>query len=264
MQKDRNCFVSEKKDAEVREYFEKRRGRLLGSKDEVKGIEKRYAPVAFFEMMWEEETDTGFISKTKKTCEKSNVFYVNLNTAELYYVGKSLRGKPGIKRTDFLEKMIDLPPMAIEFLSDIARKGSIRHHELNKKHFLFLDGNFDLIMMLKTRDLISFNATAYNVKDSRVYSIREYFSKISMLNTDDRRYDLRVFLSTEKKRLDEGLMDEVVYNVDEVMNILEAFLQGKCKSKNTVYMPYHRCRYADREGRFRFEELISPKFSAAP
>ena len=47
-----------------------------------------------------------------------------------------------------VEKVMDLPTMSIQLLSEIMRKNEISHRELNKKHFLLLDGNIDHILIL--------------------------------------------------------------------------------------------------------------------
>ncbi len=254
MSAQKTCFIFEKSDEWVREYFEKSRRCFLYQKDEIKNIEKRYAPVGFFEIKWKSDVKTGIVSKVKKTSEKRNIFYVNLNNAETYYMGKGILSKEHrIEKLDVVERIIDLPPIAVEFLSDIAKKGSIKHQELNKKHFLFLDGNFDMIMMLKTRGLISFDVRAYN--------IREYFSKINMPNPDEREYNLGNFMSTEQKDLDDEKVDEIIYKPDSILDTLEIFLQGEGIFKNIVYLPYNICKYVDKENRFRYNTLISPKLA---
>jgi hypothetical protein len=257
----RTCFISGEKKSEVRGYFEKRRGGILKPKEDIKKIERRYAPLGVFELKRREDVKAGVISKVTKTVEKRNSFYVNLNNIDLYYAVKGFLGKARLDRSDVMEKIIDLPPIAVEFLSDIIRKVRITHHELNKKHFLFLDGNLDFIMMLKTRDLIEFHPRLYGAGYDMYAPHLEYISKVSIPDFDDKRYNLGVFLSTERRSLKEKEVDEIVYNPEVVLAVLEVFFGGDRVSHEMVYLPYDECMYVDREGRFRHERLIAPRFS---
>jgi len=258
----RTCFVPGKTESEIREYFERRRGGILKTKDDIKGIERRYAPLGVFEIKRRKDIKTGIISKVKKTIEESNRFHVNLNNADLYYVSKrALSKKPKIEKSDVIEKIIDLPSISIEFLSDIVKKGRITHHELNKKHFLFLNGNFDCIMMLKMRDLIDFHPWVYGVDYDRHPPHLEYLAKVNILDFDDKRYNLGDFLSTEQIDLEGKKVDELIYNSEEVLDRLEIFFGGDGISQDVIYLPYDECTYVDKKGRFRHDRLTAPKFS---
>lgn len=258
----KECFIAEKTESEVREYFERRAGGILKPKESIRGIERRYAPVGVFEIKRREEVKAGVISKVEKTIERSNRFYVNLNDAGLYYVSRGMFGKKSrIEGFDVIERIIDLPAVSIEFLSNIVKKGRITYNELNKKHFLFLDGNLDYLMMLKTRDLIDVHPRIYG-KD---YEIRmpyiEYLSKINILNFDDRRYNIGGFLSTEQIDLEDKKVDNILYKPEEVLDILKIFFVGDGISQDILHLPYDECIYVDGEGRFRHDRLIALKFS---
>jgi len=258
----RTCFIPEKGESEIREYFEKRRGGVLKPMDDIRSIERRYAPLGVFEIKRKEDIKTGIISRVKKTIERSNKFYINLNNANLYYVSKGRLGKkPRIEKLDVMERIIDLPSISIEFLSDIVKKGRITHHELNKKHFLFLNGNFDCIMMLKTRDLIDFHPRVYGANYEIYAPHLEYLAKINILDFGDKRYNLGDFLSTEQIKLEGKKVDELIYNSEDILDRLEIFFAGDGISQSIVYLPYDECMYVDKEGRFRHDRLIAPKFS---
>lgn len=247
------CFIPQSADADIRQYFEGRRGGFLGPKDDIERIEMRYAPVGVFELKWCDEVDSGFFSKIKKIKEKSNVFYINLNNAELYYVSRGFFSKRlSVQKSDVLAKIIDLPDAAVAFLSDIVKRGSIKHHELNKKHFLFLDGNFDMILMLKTRELIGY--------DIKYLGVREYFSRMNLLDLDDKRYNLGNFLATEKKDIEAKEVDELKHEPQLVLDVLKNFLQGDGAFTKIVYLPYHECKYVDKAGGFRYLRLIDLRF----
>ncbi len=259
----KKCFIAEKTESEVREYFERRAGGILKPKEGIKAIERRYAPVGVFEITRKEEVKAGVISKVEKTIEKRNRFYVNLNDADLYYMSRGMFGKKSrIEGFDVIERIIDLPPVSIEFLSNIVKKGRITYNELNKKHFLFLNGNLDYIMMLKARDLIDFHSRVYG-KD---YEIRmpylEYLSKINILNFDDRRYNIGAFLSTEQIDLEDKQVDNLLYKPEEVLDILKIFFVGDGISQDIIYLPYDECVYADAGDRLRHDRLIALKLSA--
>ena len=257
----RTCFIPEKEESEIRKYFEKRRGGILKPGDDIKSIERRYAPLGVFKIKRRKDIETGIISRVKKTIEESNRFYVNLNNVDLYYVSKGLGKKPRIKKLDVMEKIIDLPSISIKFLSDIVKKGRITHHELNKKYFLFLNGNFDCIMMLKARDLIDFHPRVYGASYGIYAPHLEYLAKVNILDFDDKRYNLGDFLSTEQIKLEGKKVDETVHKPEEVLETLEVFFAGDGISQDIVYLPYDECTYVDKEGRFRHDRLIAPRFS---
>jgi hypothetical protein len=246
--------MAEMSDPGAGAYFEKRRGGFLRSKDDIESIERRYAPLASFKIKWKDETSSGFFSKVKKLRERRNVFYVNLMDATLYCVrGSLLAKKPDVEEFDLVEKIMDLPPKALEFLSDILKGGNITYRELNKKHFLFLDGNPDMMMILRARDLIYVEPK---------FTGTEYSAKISIPSLESRGYDLGNFLSVEEKALENREKDETKYKPADVLWRLEKLLQGNGEFSGFVYLPYDKCTYVDKEGRSRHDELISPKFSA--
>lgn len=248
------CFIADRSPGS-RDYFTKRRGSIFGPKDEIKGVERRYATLGSFALSWKEDTTTGFFSKVKKSRNRTNVFYVNLTDAKLYCVRRNLLAKkPSVDEFDFVEKIMDLPPKALEFLSDILKGGNITYRELNKKHFLFLDGNPDMMMILRTRELIEVEPK---------FSGTEYAAKMNMPSFDRRGYDLRSLLSSEEKTLSEKEKDAVKHKPEDVLWRLETLLQGKGEFSGVVYLPYDKCTYVDKEGRFRYDKLISPKFSAS-
>jgi hypothetical protein len=250
------CFVADKAGPEVRSYFTKRRGGFLGGKDEIKGIERRYAVLGSFSLDWGEDSTSGLFSKVKKSRDRRNVFYVNLTDAKLYYARKGLLSKkPSLDESDFVEKIMDLPPKALEFLSDIMRGGSITYRELNKKHFLFLDGNPDMMMILRTRDLICVEPK---------FSGTEYAAKLEMPSLDSGRYNLGVLLETEEKELADSDKDAVKYKPEDILWHLEAVLQGKGGFSGLVYLPYDRCTYVDKDGRSRQVKLFAAKFKELP
>jgi hypothetical protein len=256
MPSQQTCFKSGEKDSEVRRYFEKRRGGFLRQRDEVKSIEARYAPVGAFALDWEEETDSGLVASVKKTNERSNVFYINLSSGVLYYVRRGLFDRtPFLGESDIMERLIDIPPKALEFLADIFKKGKIGYSDLNKKHFLFLDGNPDMLMMLRARELIA--------ADFSAYGSREYSAKIGAPAFSSRRYDLGKSIPTEEKTLKEEDMDEPKHSSEMLLNKLKTLLSGEGKFAGIVYLPYQRCRYVDKSGGFRELVRISPKFSAS-
>jgi len=248
------CFMAEVGKPEVRDYFNRRRGGFLGQKDEIKSIERRYAVLGSFALGWKEDTITGYFSKVKKSRDRTNIFYVNLADAKLYYVRSGLFSrKPTVEESDFVEKIVDLPPKALEFLSDIMKGGSITYRDLNKKHFLFLDGNPDMMMILRTRDLIYVEPK---------FSGTEYSAKMNMPALDSRKYNLGSLLPTEGKDLADSEKDAAKYKPEDILWHLEAALQGKGEFSGLVYLPYDRCTYTDAEGRSRYVKLIAPKFSA--
>jgi hypothetical protein len=247
------CFIADTAGPGERDYFNKRRGGFLRPKDEIKGIERRYAVLGSFAVSWKEETTTGFFSKVKKSRNRTNVFYVNLTDAKLYCVRRNLLAKKSaVDEFDFVEKIMDLPPKALEFLSDIVKGNSITYRELNKKHFLFLDGNPDMMMILRTRELIDVEPK---------FSGTEYAAKMNMPSFDSRSYDLRSRLSSEEKTLSEQEKDAVKHAPEDVLWRLEKLLQGKGEFSGFAYLPYDRCTYVDKEGRFRYDKLISLKVS---
>jgi hypothetical protein len=248
------CFIADKEKTEVRAYFNKRRGSVFGSKDEIKSIERRYATLGSFTVGWSEETTTGFFTKVKKSRDRKNVFYVDLTDATLYFVRRNLLAKkPAVEETDFLEKIMDLPPKALEFFSDILKGCGISYHELNRKHFLFLDGNPDMMMILRARELIYVEPKLTGT---------EYSAKMSTPPFESRGYDLGSFLSVEKKAVEDREKDELKKRPADVLWRLEKLLQGKGEFSGFVYLPYDKCTYVDKEGRSRHDELISLKFSA--
>jgi hypothetical protein len=248
------CFIADRSPGS-RDYFNKRRGSIFGPKDEIKGVARRYATLGSFAVSWEEDTTSGFFTKIKKSRDRKNVFYVNLTDATLYYVRKNLLAKkPAVEESDFLEKIMDLPPKALEFLSDILKGCRISYQELNKKHFLFLDGNPDMMMILRARELIYVEPKLAGT---------EYSAKMSIPALESKGYDLGNFLSVEEKSLGDKEKDEVKHRPADILWRLEKLLQGKGEFSGFVYLPYDRCTYVDKESRFRYDELISPKFSAS-
>jgi len=257
------CFLPEKTETEIRRYFENavEKDILRRPKERIAEIERRYAPLGIFHIHRTRKEKVGTISKLDKIVEEENNIYVNLNNLELYYVsGKKILGKKrSILSSDLIERIIDLPTPCIEFLSDIINKGIVSHHELNKKHFLFLNGNFDYILILRTRELIDINPTRI-LTVNRPLTNLEYRSNVNIPEFNDVRYDLKEFLVTGKMKDREHKRDNVEYKPKEVLESLDTIFEGEGKFKEKIYMPYDRCRYIDNNKRFRYKRLIMPKF----
>lgn len=260
-----DSFVPQKTETETRKYFEKNieRDLLKRPKERIEKIERRFAPVGIFHIERERKIKSG-LSKVEKTVREQNKFYINLNNLDLYYVSTRgiFRRERYIANSDLVKKIIDLPMPSIEFLSDIINKGRISHNELNKKYFLFLDGNFDHILILRTRGLIG-------VKGIRMPTARqpitpmialEYVSKVNIPEFSDIRYDLKEFLAVEKFKDKKYKIDKTKYNLDEILEVIKMLFDGNGKSKGKIYMPYDQCKYVDNQGRYRYKRLIIAKF----
>ncbi|HIE34225.1 MAG TPA: hypothetical protein EYP86_03715 [Candidatus Altiarchaeales archaeon] len=259
-----DSFIPEKTETEVRRYFENavEKDILRRPKENIAEIERRYAPLGIFEIHRTKKIKVGTISKLEKTIEEENKFYVNLNNLELHYVSSKriFRKERSILSSDLIEKVIDLPTPCIKFLSDIINKGIVSHHELNKKHFLFLNGNFDYILILRIRDLIEFSPSTVFTIQRKVVNL-EYRSKVNIPEFNDRRYDLKKFLVTKRIKSRKYKRDGIEYNVEKILETLETIFDGNGEFKEKIYMPYDRCKYTDRNNRFRYKRLIMLKFN---
>jgi len=249
-----SAFVQGKNPERARSYFEKKAGknylRLFGSREKVVSVDGKYAPVASFEITRVEHREIGTLLKKIKTREKTNVFYVNLNNLETYYVEKSaLGGELTVKTSDALKRVLGLSPRAVEIFADITKFGYASYRYLDKKFMLFLEENLEHLLMLENRGLIA-------VRPGHEYG---FMVNVSIPEFESPKYNLKNSFEVEKSIDTDCKPDAINYLPEDVLELLRAFFAGTGKFIEIVYMPYYLCRYVDERGMSRSETLLTPK-----
>lgn len=237
--------------SEARVYFERRRGRRFlgfGVDEKVIEVSGRYAPVGSFLVSRNEEVKTGLL-KTPKAVSKSNVFYVNLNTSNLYYA-KSGMGTPGLCSSDVLRRLAPLPVNSLLMLAEVLKTGEMSIQELNQRYGLFYEENMGCFRVLVEEGLISPTPGGEGVMPN-----------LTVPAFDSPKYDLRKSTSVVKSVSSAFQVDELKYGLKDVARLLELFYAGNGEVREVVYLPYYACVYADDRGMRRFDILLAPKYA---
>lgn len=253
------AFTSSVTEQEAREYFLQKKSKklfgLVDSPETIGAIEGRYAPVACFELT-RLENILDNKSRIVRSRVASNLFYVNLNNYNLYFVHKGVFGNnPSIDSSDILKKIMGLPDNAIRILSEIVKYSEVSYDKLNKEYMLFRQENMDNMVLLQAKDLI----------DVRPEGEFGYVADVNIPGFDSIKYNLREFLEVSKSIDSKYESDNVVYSIDDILTLLKKFFGGEGSFKEVIYLPYYRCKYVNRkDGTFRLKTLITPKFLLNP
>lgn len=236
---------------EAMEYFDRDRGRKFfgfGIEEKVVEFVGKYAPVGSFLITRVEEVKMG-ITKTSKTLSKSNIFYVNLSTNELYYISKGL-GKPvKLESSNILNRLMFLPINTVKILADILKNGEMSVDELNEKYELFYEENRSDFVVLVEEGFIA-----------PTLDKNGFMPSITMPTFDNSRYDLRKFMSIGKSISSNNEVDELRYDPKDVVKLLEILFAGKGEVREVIYLPYYTCRYVDDRGMSRHKILLASKY----
>jgi hypothetical protein len=238
---------------EARSYFERRRGRrflVFGVEESVVEVSGRYAPVGSFLLSRDDEVKTGFF-KTAKTVSKSNFFYVNLNTCNLYYTRGSLGKNPSLGSSDVLRRVALLPAKSLHLLSDILKNDETPLGELNRRHGLFYEENMGYFRVLLEEGLVAPAPGGEGVMPN-----------IALPAFDSPKYDLKKFTPVVKSVSSTFEVDGLAYAPKDVLRLLESFYAGRGEMREIMYMPYYTCVYADERGMKRSDVLFAPKYAA--
>lgn len=240
---------------EARKYFEGRRGRRLlgwGVDEKVVEVEGRYAPVGSFLVRRREEVKTGLF-QTPKTASKSNVFYVNLNTSELYYWRSGLGRSCSVGSSDVLKRVVTLPVNSLRMFSGILKDGETSIKELNQRYELFYEERMGEFRVLLEEGLLAPTPDGEGVMPN-----------LTLPAFESPNYDLKRFASVVKSVSSTFQVDEIKYSPRDVVRLLEMFYAGGGEVGEVVYMPYYTCVYADDRRMSRSEILLAPKCAPNP
>ncbi|MFH1125525.1 MAG: restriction endonuclease [Candidatus Altiarchaeota archaeon] len=237
--------------AEARDHFGKCRGRKLfgfGIEEKIVEVVGRYAPVGCFMITRSESLKTGLM-RTLKTLSNSNVFYVNLNSNELYYISRGL-GKPvSLQGSNLLNRLLSLPVKSARMLAEVMKNKWISIDELTEKYELFYSDNRGDFTLLIEEGLVTLAPDRNG-----------FMPNLTIPEFSNQRYDLRKFISVGKSVSSSYLVDELVYKPDDVLKLLELFFAGGCEFKEVIYLPYYTATYADDRGMGRSKVLLAPKY----
>jgi len=247
-------FSLGKTNAEAREYFEKQRGKKFlgfGVEEKIVEVAGRYAPVGSFLITRDEEVATG-ISKTAKTLRASNMFYVNLNSNELYYLSRGL-GKPTrLEPSGILNRMMLLPVDAVRILADLFKHRQLSVEELTSRYELYYEDNMNDVRLLSREGLIAATSDRSG-----------FMSNLNLPGFGSERYDLKRFMPVEQSVSSNYEVDVLKYGPEGVVKLLELFFAGRGEVKEVIYLPYYTCTYRDDRGMTRSGMLLAPKYTAA-
>jgi hypothetical protein len=240
--------------AQAQEYFEKQRGKKLfgfGVEEKIEDVSGRYAPVGSFLITRDEEVATG-ISKTAKTLRTSNVFYVNLHTNELYYISKGI-GKPvQLQTSGLLNRLMLLPVYSVRMLSGLFKHRQLSIEELNSRYELYYEDNMNDFMLL-SREGLAAPASDRN----------SFMANLTVPSFDNERYDLKKFMTVERSVSSSYEVDDLKYNPEGVVKLLELFFAGRGEIKEVIYLPYYTCTYHDDHGMKRSRLLLAPIYTTS-
>ena len=238
--------------SEAKDYFANKRGKKFlgfGVEEKVSEISGRYAPVGSFLIKRDEEVRTG-LTGTPKIVEKSNMFYVNLNNNELYYISKGLGKETTIDSSNLLTRLVFLPLESLKILADIIKYGEISITDLNDRYDLFYQENMNHFILLREEGFVALTPNK-----------RAFISNLSEPVFGNTRYNLKNFTSIDNSVSSDYPVDKLKYDPKDVLRLLEIIFAGLGEVKEVIYMPYYVCEYVDDRGMKRSKTLLASKYS---
>jgi len=231
---------------QAQEHFSKRRKRsfllFFGSDERVESVEGRHAPVARFVLARAD----GMSADSASQDGISNIFHVNLNTCELYYIHLGVSGdSPSLRSSNVLMRLLGLPFPAVELFSWLVERKQVKFENLTQQEHNYMSKNVDLVSILLRRNLIS------PMQDHRGMMVG-YFSNVNVPSFADKRYDLDIFAEVKESVESEYAPDEIEYNPSDVLNILTTLFRSNGQFNGVTYLSYYICKYMDSNGLIRF------------
>jgi len=295
-----HSFALGKTPSEALEFFQNRRKKKKigifsrGYNESVAKIDKRYAPIGVFKVIMTKQIPLDESSLEK--VENREYLFVNLNTAELYYMQQVRRRRSilyVLRSSSILKEIMSLPPEAKSNLLDLLDHGELPEKYIAEKHLAILDkkelikiyegrkrrftGVLNTIWILfdETRELIIMflndivggitileGGGEGAVGAGEALSEKNIQAEVIMPHETGGKYDLRHFLVVDDVINAEIDRDKIKYTSTDISTILKSIFGGSVSHKGVIYMPYYKCRYIDTDTNqiSRYEILISPEF----
>lgn len=291
-----HVFISNLNEEQAKAYFERIRKKkvmgLFGTEELTKRIEKRYAPLNVFKI----KKLKRFEEQGLRKIQSEEYLYVNLNTAELYYikaVGKRRATGYAIKSSNVLSEIFDLPVEARTHLLDLLEHGDLPLKTIAGKHLSILEskrviqiyegkkragGNVDMMMSVLQDflDLLKMfiddiagglaglgESSKGSSSKGPAEPEKNVAAQLNLPHVSGGIYDLKEYLVIEKESLDdEGERDFMAYKSKDISSLMGRIFDGVIISKGIIHMPYYRCGYIDKKAHrlLKYEILVSPKF----
>ncbi|MFH1054944.1 MAG: restriction endonuclease [Candidatus Altiarchaeota archaeon] len=237
---------------QAREDFGRRAKRALfgffGVNERVESVEGRYAPVGCFKLR--KSIVYPRLGKPRRSQGGENTFYVNLASCELYRIYRGVGGRnPKVKSTNILRRMMDLDDDAVRIMSETIEQEEVIPDESDAEYRSFLQRNINNLILLQNRGLITIRG------DGKGYALNVNIPKFK-----DERYDLSRFLEAETSTESDFHADDVEYQPNHVLKLMEAAFKSEGEFKGVTYIPYFWCKYAGSDDSIRFDVIIDVTF----
>ncbi|HHQ45492.1 MAG TPA: hypothetical protein ENN13_05090 [Candidatus Altiarchaeales archaeon] len=243
-------FLQDKTQDEARKYFDKK-GRWFGvwSTRELGEVWEGYTPLGVFRLS--RKIDSSSLPPGVRGREWSNTIYVDLNSAEILYLGKSIVGaKPELRSNNLIRKIMDLPPGAINLISPLIEHGELSEKKLSPQEFTFLKQNLPNLMA--------------PIIDAGLARVRDdgmgFISHISLPKIDGERMRIGERIMSSENVETDAVVEEIRYRIKELSQMLSALFNCTTVFIETIYLPYYQCKYFTGNGGIEFARVYTPRF----
>lgn len=235
---------------EARRRFERSvRRSLLGfgrRVEAVKSVVGRYAPIACFKLKRVAATVPG---SGRQVIEGGNLFWVNMSDCNLYYAYHGIAGRgAGIRSSNILRRLADLPEPAVRIFSRIVLEGRVEPSEEDREYGELLHSNASALVLLENLGLVA-------PQDNTLYS------NVNIPGFGDTRYDISRFLESESSVESTYPADEITYPIPGMLDLLRNLFGAEGSFEGVTYMPYYMCTYESDGGGIRVTSFLGVKFN---
>jgi len=208
------------------------------SRDKAASLSRDYLPVGKFHVTVTKEVQKGLLFKRTSFDKHENYFYVDLSTADLYYMKRSgsAFNDPTLEKSDLVRRMVDYKDEVVMTLGQLQKMGSIVYDDLDAGivGFLASEGLIS-IYEPETDQLVNF--FRYYLADDVI--MRKHFVKptFHIPNFGNRRYNVDNYLEMSSTADDDYGKSTIRFSHERICEVLGYLFGGSVTLREVSYLP---------------------------
>jgi len=208
------------------------------AKDKAISVSREYLPFGKFHVTVTKEIQSGLFFKRTSFDKRENYFYVDLSTADLYYLKRSgsLFSGPELEKTDLIRRMVDYKDEVIITLGQLHAFGSIPYDELDSGIVQFLASEGLIEIYEPEADQLS-NFFRYYLADDVI--MRKHFvrPRFHIPNFGNKRYNIDSYIEMRETVDDDYGKAPIRYSHERLYEVLGYLFNGNVTLREVTYMP---------------------------